>query len=405
MSHWSEAARFGQANTIIPLSNFGEEPAPVGSYHGVGLQGLHDMAGNVREWCFNAVDDVGSQRYILGGAWADPEYMFQFRNMKIPWDRSGQNGFRCVKYSAAQGSLSKSLFEPIERHALRDISQIKPPSDEDFLSYKRFYTYDHTELEAHIESIDESAIHWRKEKITFNAAYGNERIIAYLFIPKRGRSRYQPVIYVPTADAWRKASSEKDMRDIGVFDFIIQSGRAVIYPVYKGTYERRYEQGPPDHVITPIAHRNMTVQFYQDLARSVDYLESRGDMDIHKLAYLGMSRGAMIGPLWVALEERIRLAIFIGGGGWIWQDSPMPSADPIRFAPRIKVPTLMLNGLYDSIFPYDISQEPLFNFLGTAAEHKVHKIYPTGHGVSGPYREQKQRDILEWLDKYLGPVE
>lgn len=65
----------------------------------------------------------------------------------------------------------------------------------------------------------------------------------------------------------------------------------------------------------------------------------------------------------------------------------------------------MLNGRYDTIFFYDKSQEPLFELIGTASEHKVHKIYPTGHGIGGVYREQKQRDILEWLDNYLGPVD
>ena len=39
---------------IIPLSNFGEKgPAPVGTFQGMTAQGVYDMAGNVKEWCFN----------------------------------------------------------------------------------------------------------------------------------------------------------------------------------------------------------------------------------------------------------------------------------------------------------------------------------------------------------------
>jgi len=203
----------------------------------------------------------------------------------------------------------------------------------------------------------------------------------------------------------RSHSSKEDLQDLSVFGFIIQSGRAVIYPVYKGTYERRFQQGAPDSATEPIAHRNWFMQSYQDLARSIDYLESRDDIDMEKLAYLGNSRGAWTGPLWVALEDRIKAAILVNGGCWIWQGGPMPSADPMRFAAHIKVPTLMLNGRYDAIFFYDKSQEPLFELIGTASEHKVHKIYPTGHGIGGVYREQKRRDVLEWLDKYLGPVD
>ena len=177
----------------------------------------------------------------------------------------------------------------------------------------------------------------------------------------------------------------------------------MIYPVYKGTYERRFEDGPPDPAATPIAHRNWFVQTYQDMARSIDYLETRDDIDTSKLAYLGFSWGAWTGPLWVALEDRIKLAIFADGGCWIWEGGPMPSADPMRFASRVEVPTLMLNGLYDAVFPHDMSQEPLFDFLGTPSEHKKYTTYLTGHGISGESREQKERDILDWLDKYLGP--
>ncbi len=402
--HWCEGACIEEDSIIIPYSNFGKGPAAVGSHPGMGQTGLYDMAGNVREWCLNAVDGSGSQHYILGGAWNEPEYMFGIRNVAPTWNRSSQNGFRCAIYSN-KDSLSKPLFESIKRLVLRDISQIKPPSDEEFRSDKGLYSYDRTDLEAKIEYIDEIPKYGRVEKITFNAAYKDERVIAYLFVPNEGGPPYQPVVFFPSAAAWRFPSSEKNLRDFSTFGFIIRSGRAVIHPVYKGTYERRFEEGPPNPAIMPIAHRNWFVQMYQDLARSIDYLESRDDIDLSKLTYLGSSRGAWTGPLWVALEDRIRLAIFAGGGCWIWQDSPMPSADPMRLAARVKVPTLMLNGVYDAIFPYDKSQKPLFEFLGTPTEHKVHKTYPTGHSIIGVSREQKQHDVLEWLDKYLGPVE
>jgi len=404
VSHWYDAALVREAGVIIPGSNFGKGPAAVGSHHGIGQNGLYDMAGNVREWCYNATDESGSQHYILGGAWTDPKYMFSLRNTTTPWDRSPQNGFRCANYLGREDLLSTSLFEPEERRVARDLSQIKPLSDEEFRSDKGFYSYDRTDLEAKIESIDESAMYWRKEKITFNAAYGDERVIAYLFVPKKGRAPYQPVVYFPSANAWRDSTSE-NLSDLWAFDYIIQSGRAVIYPVYKSTYERRLENGLPNSTTTPITHRNWFVQMYQDLARSIDYLENREDIDLSKLTYLGSSRGAWTGPLWVALEERIKLAILAGGGCWIWQDSPMPSADPMRFAAQVKVPTLMLNGIYDAIFPYETSQKPLFEFLGTPAEHKMHKTFPTGHTISGLLRKEFTKEVLDWLDKYLGPVE
>jgi serine/threonine protein kinase/dienelactone hydrolase len=402
LSHWFEVARcHSEAAVIVPYSNFGEGPAPVGSHHGVGLQGLHDMAGNVREWCFNATDDSAGRRYILGGAWTDPEYMFNLRDITTPWDRLPQNGFRCVKYLPAEDLVSPSLFEPIQRHFRRDVSKPKPYSDEEFRSDKRLYSYDRTDLEACKESIDRSPENWRTERITFNAAYGDERVTAYLFVPKKARPPYQLIVFFPGAATAGLASSES-LRNVWIFDYILQSGRAVIHPIYKGTYDRRYEKSLPDRSTAQVAYRNRSVQIYQDLARTIDYLETRDDMNLEKLTYLGFSLGAMEGPLWVALEDRIRLAILVAGGCNTWDD-PIPSANPLRFASRVQVPTLMLNGLNDAIFPHD-NQKALFEFLGTPDEHKDHLTYPTGHVIRGQSREQMKRDILKWLDKYLGHV-
>ncbi len=401
VAHWFAAARvYSEATVVVPYSNFGQRPAPVGIHRGVGLQGLHDMAGNVREWCFNATDDSGTQRYILGGAYADPDYMFGLRDITTPWDRSDKNGFRCAKYLATKDSLASSLLEPIERKLRRDISKPKPYSDEEFRSDKRLYSYDRTDLAARKELTDSSPEHWRIERVTFDAAYGNERVIAYLFLPKNRRPPYQPIVYFPGADTGGLPSSEIP-GDVMVFDHILMSGRAVIYPVYKGTYDRRHEKSLPALPAVPVAHRNRTVQIYQDLARTIDYLEIRGDMNVEKLTYFGFSRGVVKGPLLVALEDRIRAAILEAGGCNAW-DEPIPSADPLRFATRVKVPILMLNGLNDAIFPQD-NQKVLFESLGTPDEHKDHLTYATGHVISGESREKMRRDILEWLDKYLGP--
>jgi hypothetical protein len=60
-----------------------------------------------------------------------------------------------------------------------------------------------------------------------------------MFLPKRVPPPYQTVIYFPHSGAHDLRSSENlDMRHI---DFIVKSGRALLYPVYKGTYERHVE--------------------------------------------------------------------------------------------------------------------------------------------------------------------
>jgi pimeloyl-ACP methyl ester carboxylesterase len=75
--------------------------------------------------------------------------------------------------------------------------------------------------------------------------------------------------------------------------------------------------------------------------------------------------------------------------------------DQLNFAPRVKVPVLMLNGRFDFIFPVGTSQEPLFRLLGTPNEHKRRVIYGTGHDIP---RNELIKETLDWLDRYLGPV-
>jgi len=158
--HWSSAACIGEAGYIIPSSNFENEgPAAAGSHPGTGHTGLYDMAGNVKEWCWNATSDSADRRYILGGSWNEPTYMFHGGDFRSPWDRSADNGFRCVQYPDGEKSVPGTLFVPIKRPFGRDYSRETPVSEEVFQAYKRFYAYDRTELNAEVVSVDNSSVY------------------------------------------------------------------------------------------------------------------------------------------------------------------------------------------------------------------------------------------------------
>ena len=66
----------------------------------------------------------------------------------------------------------------------RNYDEEQPVSQQTFRAYQSLYSYDKIALSPSIESIDESNEDG-KEKITFAAAYGNERVIASLFLPKK----------------------------------------------------------------------------------------------------------------------------------------------------------------------------------------------------------------------------
>jgi serine/threonine protein kinase/dienelactone hydrolase len=406
--HWERAACTDESLVIVPFSNFETKgTAEVGSNPGMGQTGLYDMAGNVKEWCWNATDDSGSHRYILGGAWGEQTYMFAERDFLSPWDRSPFNGFRCIQYPRGEESVANALLAHLQQQPVRDFSTVVPLSDEEFQIYKGLYEYDRTNLNAVVESIDDSSPFWRKEKITFDATYGGERVTAYLFVPKKVEPPYQTVTYFPGSSATRNRSFQGlPQRDYT--EFIIMSGRALLYPVYKGTYERPVASGLEMSIASaaraPMAHRDWIIQMAKDLRRSVDYLDSRPDIDKGRIAYYGFSWGACLGPIMLAVEERFKAAVFAVGGFYVWGEMS-PGADTVLFAPRVKSPVLMVNGKEDFFFPLRTSQIPMYELLGTTDEHKKHKVYPGGHGLFGLFYKQIRGDILAWLDRYLGSVE
>jgi eukaryotic-like serine/threonine-protein kinase len=65
------------------------------------------------------------------------------------------------------------------------------------------------------------------------------------------------------------------------------------------------------------------------------------------------------------------------------------------------VPTLLITGLRDFENPVEQSQRFLFRLLGAPAADKRHVVLDSGHVVP---RQPTMREVLDWLDRYLGPV-
>jgi serine/threonine protein kinase/dienelactone hydrolase len=392
-AQWYLAAPQDVATYIIRASNFSSSsPASVGTFKGLGPYGTYDMAGNVREWVQN---DAGENRnFILGGAWKSEPYLYTNPEALSPFDRSRENGFRCVRNISPLPQEVTATIKSMDR----DFSKVKPASDDVFRAYQAMYAYDKTPLNAKVEGVVQDTPDWREEKITFDAAYNNERMTAYLFLPKNVQPPYQTVVFFPSARVLFVPSTET-LGDINFFDYIVQSGRAVLYPVYKGTYERQ------DKLVLPGTSNQLEhfTERFKDLGRSIDYLATRPDIDSGKLAYLGVSMGTAEGVIYTALiQDRLRTAVFLDGGFFLYR--PPVGADQFDFAPRLKMPVLMVNGRYDYVFPVDKSQTPMFQMLGTPEADKRHVVLDTPHDVS-QRRPELVKVVLAWLDKYLGRVD
>jgi eukaryotic-like serine/threonine-protein kinase len=393
--HWNRAAGTRDSSFIIPMSNFGGTGlVPVGSKPGMSRYGAYDMAGNAKEWCWNT---SGDNRAILGGAWSEPTYIFPELDAQSPFSRLRIYGFRCMKYL---GSVPKSATDPIE-WAIRDYRKEKPVSDEIFQIYKSMYSYDKTELHPIVESVDNGAEHWKLEKVTFEAAYGNERVIAYLFSPKNTLPPYQTVIYFTGSQAiFLRSSGDVNQYPMMLYlDFILQSGRAVLFSIYKGTYERG-DGLKSDYPAATSLYRDHVIQWSKDLGKSIDYLETRKDIDTHRLAFYGVSWGAAMGMILPALEPRLKANILVSGG--LYLQKTHPEVDQINFISRVTIPTLMLSGRYDFFLPTESTQIPAFRLLGTPETDKRRLVYDVGHFIP---RRELIRETLAWLDHYLGPVD
>ena len=282
---------------------------------------------------------------------------------------------------------------------MRDYSMELPVDDDVFEVFRNIYAYDATPLDARVERLETDATHYRSERVAFKAAYGNETVPAYFYAPTSSKPPYQTVVLFPTSNALHVDTADFYEPYI---DFIVRSGRACLLPIYKATFTRRMDV----HKLGANEQRDVLVQMYKDLGRSIDYLATRTDVDSSRLAFFSVSLGARFGPLFTAVDDRFKASILVAGGlyqgGEFHSIRPiLPEMDPFHFAPRSTTPTLMVNGRNDFIRPLETHQIPFFDLLGASTDNKRHAVFDSGHI---PPRLDTIRETLDWLDKYLGPV-
>ncbi len=284
--HWNLARGGGtplvhpNLEGVTPLllaSNYGGKAvAPVGSFGGTTAFGAMDMAGNCKEWCWNKANNA---RITRGGAWTDPIYSFGQTQSEAPMTRSDNIGFRCVLYPDIK-RIPENVFEPFTPLKLPDFYSIKPVSAEIFDVYKEQFTYDKGDRDASSTPLPDAAAAWRAERIRLSAAYAGEKLDAFLFLPTNAPPPYQTVIYFPGSGAAYLSSSEglgQSDEFNNMLSFLLKGGRAVLWPVYKGTFERGGGTLPPYHIgDTTRAFTEYLRQLVKDFRIRVSTIWKRG---------------------------------------------------------------------------------------------------------------------------------
>ncbi len=390
---WNAAAIPEAARWVVPNGRY-ESNGPVrgGDARSVSPRGVYDLAGNVREWTLNA-REPGS-RYILGGGWSDPGYLFNGLYTQPEFDRSAINGIRLVKRLGTGKDLA-TASAPIPG-LTRDYSTVKPVDDATYRGYLAMYDYDHAPLNVKVESRDTTPADWIREDISIDLPSNGGRLPVVLFLPKGVKAPYQTVVAWPASDAF--ALHDKHALAMWFVDYYIRGGRAVVYPIHEHTYGRGTTTGG-DNPDSTIAHRDQMLRWATEMRRAIDYAVTRPDIDSTKLAYAGFSWGGRIGGVMIAVEPRFKVGVLNVAG--LKMSAVRPEEDQVNFLPRVRVPVLMLSGKYDSIYPYELSQKPFFRLLGSPAADKKQIVYEGGHFLP---RADLVAESTKWLDKYLGAV-
>jgi cephalosporin-C deacetylase-like acetyl esterase len=317
------------------------------------------------------------------------------------FDRSAATGFRLMQEMETE-KASRKLWEAVNLKSQRDVTTIKPVSNEVFQVYRQFLTYSPGELNATMPKVVQTTDDWTKEQVTINTGYRNERIDVYLYIPRRGTGPFQPVIFFPGYGAFqiqRPANSFDPALPAYPLDYIIKTNRVLVHPIYQGTFERW--NGVVD-VTDEMNYPRKMVDWRWDIGRTLDYLQTRDDIDATRIGYVGTSFGGSYALPLLATESRLKAAVLLSGG--LTTQEIVPSiTDGINYAPRITIPVLMINGKFDNFFGTKTSQEPLFALLGTPSKDKRYEVLDFGHAF--PPRDKVIQETLGWLDKYLGPVQ
>jgi dienelactone hydrolase len=274
---------------------------------------------------------------------------------------------------------------------------------------------------------------YRREKVVFHSQPGLH-VLAYLLTPSKGKAPFPTMVCVPghgrgVDDIVGIDDKGRDRvnKDGYQHDFAIQVAErgmaaVAIEPIAFGCRrdERTMKRGLGTSACQPVAGaalllgQTMIAWRVYDVMRTIDWIETRSELDAKRVGLMGISGGGTITTFASALEPRIRAAM-ISGYLNTFRDSVFSLSHCIDnyvpgilnwaemydvaglIAPR---PLFAESGERDDIFPIDASRasfarvKRVYEVLGAAdrIEHETFDAPHTFHGVKG----------IPFLAKHLG---
>ncbi len=367
----------------------GSATMPVGSFSfGLSPFGAYDMAGNVSEWTRTK---AGDGYLATGGSYRDPVYLFAQYGFFAGGFAGPTLGFRCARSADAKAAPPGDPPLDIARR-----TPVYPvTSKARFAELRRYYDYDRHPPNGHTIGRSETP-DWVNERIRF-AGVGGDSVLADLFLPRGAAPPYQTIVYVPSSGAF--AADPVPAEVAWLLGPHIKAGRAVFAVTMKGMIGRDWGPGHARPAPGSVQFRDEMVLHATELRLGLDYLETRHDLDLEHLAYVGLSWGAGSRLLFAALDDRFRAVVLIGGGIDERVQPTLPEANNINFAPHIRAPILLLNGRNDEEHTWLARALPLWTLL--PQPKKLVLVEGAGHI---PPAEARVPAINDWLNQQFGPV-
>ncbi len=153
--------------------------------------------------------------------------------------------------------------------------------------------------------------------------------------------------------------------------------------------------------------RDIIAQTVFDLRRGIDFLKTRAEIDSRRIGFFGISLGGIIGTVFCAVDQRIKVPVITLAGGGLhlafkfkaFTDATkiyFSIIDPINFVARIAPrPLLMLNASKDEIVP-PFTTKAMFK---KAKQPKKIIWYPTKHREVP--LDQAFPEGIKWFREYL----
>jgi dipeptidyl aminopeptidase/acylaminoacyl peptidase len=206
----------------------------------------------------------------------------------------------------------------------------KPVDDSTFKTYLEFFVYE-KDVPFDLEMIDTSEKDGiQKEHLSFQSTRG-ERVFANFYSSIRPTSENKPGMILLHGGV----ALAKDVARIGVVaERIARAGWIVLAIDMKHYGERKTDlltmfsskEKREKLYNNPPTYRDWVIQTVKDVSRSFDFLVQKRGANPEKISLMGFSRGAVVGTIAGAVEQRLKAIILLHGGHSSRGINHMPAA-------------------------------------------------------------------------------